>query len=51
MEADFLSRPYAARNTAIDTLRSTMIVLVVLLHASLAYATFARYNPFEYAHS
>jgi glucans biosynthesis protein C len=39
------------RNTAVDTLRTTVIVLVVLLHASLAYASFANYNPFAYAHS
>jgi glucan biosynthesis protein C len=40
-----------ARNTSIDTLRTTVVVLVVLLHAALAYASFASYNPFNYAHS
>jgi glucan biosynthesis protein C len=39
------------RDTAVDTLRSTVIVLVVLLHAALAYASFSQYDPADYIHA
>jgi glucan biosynthesis protein C len=39
------------RDVSIDTLRSTVIVLVVFLHAALAYASFSQYDPADYIHA
>jgi glucan biosynthesis protein C len=39
------------RDVAIDYLRAFVVVLVVLLHAALAYATFSRYDETHWVHS
>lgn len=41
-------RPLAERDVASDYLRAFVIVLVVFLHAALAYAAFSRYNPLRW---
>lgn len=44
-------KPSRPRSCALDYLRSTITVLVVLLHAILAYPTWGIFNPTDYVHS
>jgi hypothetical protein len=44
-------KPSSPRSCALDYLRATITVLVVLLHAVLAYPTWGRFNPADYVHS
>ena len=43
--------PPRPRSYALDYLRATVTVLVVLLHAILAYPTWGIFNPTDYVHS
>jgi len=44
-------KPLRPRSCALDYLRSTITVLVVWLHAILAYPTWGIFNPTDYVHS
>lgn len=44
-------KPSSPRSCALDYLRAAITVLVVLLHAILAYPTWGRFNPTDYVHT
>ena len=39
------------RDIAMDSLRSFAVILVIFIHAALAYTSFSRYNPYDYVNS
>jgi glucan biosynthesis protein C len=43
--------PREERDIAIDALRSFAVILVVFIHAALAYTSFSTYNPLDYTSS
>jgi glucan biosynthesis protein C len=43
--------PRGERDIAIDSLRSFVVILVVFIHAALAYTSFSTYNPLDYTTS